>query len=139
MRLTRVYRFSASHRLHSSVLSNEENLELYGKCNNPYGHGHNYILHITVSGNIDENTGRVVAPGELDRFVHERVIEVFDHRDMNMDVHDFQGVPTTENLALEIARRLCAGWNQILETAKLDRVFVQETGRNSFELKINGN
>jgi 6-pyruvoyltetrahydropterin/6-carboxytetrahydropterin synthase len=69
MTLTRAYRFSASHRLHTARLSPEENAELYGKCNNPFGHGHNYLLEVTVRGNIDGPTGRLISPGALDRLV----------------------------------------------------------------------
>src|SRR5215218_6207516 len=102
MRLTRTYRFSSSHRLHSDQLSAETNEQLYGKCNNPFGHGHDYVVRVSVSGSVDGVTGRVVTPGHLDRYVHQHVISVFDHRDMNTDVAGFHGVPTTENLALEI-------------------------------------
>lgn len=135
MRITRVYRFSASHRLHSPSLSDQENTELYGKCNNPFGHGHNYVLHVTVEGRPDMATGRIVNPAALDRYVNERILQVFDHRDMNVDVEGFQGVPTTENLAREVARRLESDWARNFETAGLDRVFVQETPRNKFELR----
>lgn len=135
MRLTRTYRFSSSHRLHSDQLSAECNAELYGKCNNPFGHGHNYVLRVSVSGQMDESTGRVASPGELDRYVHRQVISVFDHRDMNTDVPEFAGVPTTENLALEIERRLAAGWAATFAEVKLERIWIQETPRNTFELR----
>jgi 6-pyruvoyltetrahydropterin/6-carboxytetrahydropterin synthase len=136
VRVTRTYRFSASHRLHSDRLSPDENRDLYGKCNNPFGHGHDYIVRVTVSGDLDENTGRVANPGELDRYVHHHVISVFDHRDLNTDVPDFRGVPTTENLALEIERRLRAGWSAAFIDSKLDRIWIQETARNTFELRM---
>jgi len=139
VRLTRVYKFSASHRLHSPSLSADENQSLYGKCNNPYGHGHNYVLHVTVSGPTDHATGRVVNPTVLDRYVQEKVLRFYDHRDINSDVPNFEGVPTTENLARDIARRLCDGWSQTLPVARLERVLIQETGRNKFELRINAN
>ncbi len=136
MRLTRVYRFSASHRLHAQSLSEEQNQALYGKCNNPYGHGHDYVLHVTVSGEPDPVTGRIVSPAHLDRYVQERILRVFDHRDMNTDVPDFDGVPTTENLARDLARRLQGGWKENFGTAVLHRVFIQETPRNTFELRM---
>ena len=134
-RLTKAYRFSASHRLHSDELNEERNRDLYGKCNNPFGHGHNYVLRISVTGTVDESSGRVVNPGALDRFVHQRVIDVFDHRDMNTDVAGFQGVPTTENLAADIERRLRQDWDQEFAAVVLDRIWLQETPRNTFELR----
>jgi 6-pyruvoyltetrahydropterin/6-carboxytetrahydropterin synthase len=136
IRLTRVYRFSASHRLHAANLSREDNFALYGKCNNPFGHGHNYIVHVSVSGGIDALTGRLVDIGMLDRYVHERVVDCFDHRDMNRDIDDFTSVvPTTENLAIAIDRRLRDGWGERFETARLERVLIEETPRNTFELR----
>ena len=105
MKVTRVYRFSASHRLHAESLSCEQNAELYGKCNNPYGHGHDYILHISVTGEPDSRTGRVVNFAALDRYVQERLLRLYDHSDLNSDVPGFQGVPTTENLVRDSDRR----------------------------------
>lgn len=134
-RVTRSYRFAASHRLHSDELSEERNRELYGKCNNPYGHGHNYVLRVTVSGAVEESSGRVVSPGALDIFVRQRVLDVFDHRDMNRDVPGFRGVPTTENLAADIERRLREDWERVFAPAALDRIWLQETPRNTFELR----
>lgn len=136
MKLTRTYRFSASHRLHSDELTDDANRELYGKCNHPYGHGHDYALRITVHGEIDGETGRVLNPSKLDRFVAERILRVFDHRDMNADVPEFRGVPTTENLALEIGRRLREGWESRFAPAALDRIWLEETPRNTFELRL---
>jgi 6-pyruvoyltetrahydropterin/6-carboxytetrahydropterin synthase len=135
MLLTRTYRFAASHRLHSDQLSAEENRSLYGKCNNSYGHGHDYILRVTVRGDIDPLTGRVIEPRKLDRFVAERVLDLFDHKDLNRDVQGFQGVPTTENLVLDIDRRLRAAWNDYFASVNLDRLEVQETPRNTIELR----
>lgn len=132
MRLTRTYRFSASHRLHSDQLSDEQNRALYGKCNNPFGHGHDYVVRVTVRGEVDAETGRVAEPGQLDRYVRSQVTDVFDHKDMNTDVSDFEGVPTTENLVRDIERRLKANW---VFQAVLDAVWVQETPRNKFELR----
>jgi len=127
--LGRRYRFAASHRLHSDRLSEEENLRLYGKCNNPYGHGHNYVLEVSVSGEIDPPTGMIANLGDLDGFVEREVLQAFDHRSLNEEVPEFrEHVPTTENLCMEIYRRLCA-----FPKAKLERVRVEETNNNSFE------
>ena len=133
MRITCIFRFSASHRLHAASLSEEQNAQLYGKCNNPFGHGHDYVLHISVTGEPDPATGRVVNPGELDRYVRQVLISIYDGRDLNQDVPDFSGVPTTENLAIDCERRLRERWS--FERARLDRVLIQETGRNSIELR----
>lgn len=136
MRLTRVYRFAASHRLHTAGLGAEENRELYGKCNNPYGHGHNYVLHVSVEGTADAGTGRVVNPATLDTAVRQYVLSVFDHKDINTDVPDFNGVPTTENVAVDIERRLRDCWSVALfGSARLARVWIQETPRNTFETR----
>jgi 6-pyruvoyltetrahydropterin/6-carboxytetrahydropterin synthase len=138
MTLTRVYRFCASHRLHTGELTSEENRQLYGKCNNPFGHGHNYVLHVSVSGSVDPGTGRLINPGTMDRYVQGRILDVFDHKDMNRDVPDFAGVPTTENLAIEVERRLQVAWKDHFGPARLDRVWIQETPRNTFELRSSG-
>jgi 6-pyruvoyltetrahydropterin/6-carboxytetrahydropterin synthase len=127
--LGRRYRFAASHRLHSNELSQEENHRLYGKCNNPHGHGHNYILEVHVSGAIDPETGMVTNLADLDSFVERVVLERFDHRSLNDDVPAFcDRVPTTENLCIEIFDRL-----REFSKAKLERVLVEETSNNSFE------
>ena len=135
-RLTRRYKFSASHRLHSPAMSEEENAELYGKCNNPFGHGHNYVLEVTVRGPVNAESGRVVGIGELDAYVEREVIRQFDHKDMNRDVPDFVDlVPTTENLSVIVEKRLRRDWSRSFGTASLDAVRVQETKRNLFELR----
>ena len=137
MQLTRRYHFSASHRLHSQDLSEEANQELYGKCNNPYGHGHNYEVEVTVSGPIDQQTGRVVDLVDLDRLVKEHVIQPFDHRNINEEVSDFQQlVPTTENLGMIINRRLRTAWSSAFPqpVPALERVRIYETARNIFEI-----
>ena len=127
--LGRRYRFAASHRLHTDHLSEEENARVFGKCANPYGHGHNYLLEISVSGDVDPATGMIANLADLDSFVEREVIEVFDCRSLNEDVAAFQKtVPTTENLCLEIFERL-----KSFPKAKLERVRVQETTNNSFE------
>lgn len=127
--LGRRYRFAASHRLHSDKLSEEENSRVYGKCNNPYGHGHNYTLEICVSGTVDPATGMIASLTELDGFVEREVIEPFDHRSLNEEVPEFrEKVPTTENVCIEIYRRL-----KHFPKAKLERVRVEETANNAFE------
>jgi len=127
--LGRRYRFAASHRLHSARLSESENHRLYGKCSNPYGHGHNYVLEISVSGKVDPATGMIANLADLDGFVEREVLEPFDHRSLNEEVSAFRDkVPTTENLCVEIFRRL-----KTFRLAKLERVRVEETSNNSFE------
>jgi 6-pyruvoyltetrahydropterin/6-carboxytetrahydropterin synthase len=127
--LGRRYRFSASHRLHSAHLSEEENCRVFGKCNNPYGHGHNYVLEVSLSGEVDPATGMIANLADLDSFVERQVLEDFDHKSLNEDVPAFHDkVPTTENLCIEIFDRL-----KSFPHAKLERIRVQETGNNSFE------
>ena len=127
--ITRRYRFAASHRLHSPEFSEEENRRLYGKCDSPYGHGHNYVLEVTLTGPVDAETGMVVNLGELDPFVERNVVEAFDHKYLNEDVAEFQAcVPTTENVCREIYRRL-----EKFPAARLERVRIEETSKNSFE------
>jgi 6-pyruvoyltetrahydropterin/6-carboxytetrahydropterin synthase len=127
--LGRRYRFAASHRLHTEMLSEEENVRVFGKCANPFGHGHNYVLEVAVSGDVDPATGMIANLADLDGFVEREVIEVFDYHSMNEDVEAFRDVvPTTENLCIEIYRRL-----KNFPKAKLERVRVQETSNNSFE------
>src|ERR1700686_709849 len=105
--LGRRYRFAASHRLHTGRLSEEENVRVFGKCANPYGHGHNYMLEVSVSGDVDPATGMIANLADLDSFVEREVLEVFDHRSMNEDVAAFrEGAPTTENLGIELFGRL---------------------------------
>jgi len=127
--LTRRYRFSASHRLHNQSMLPEENLATYGKCNNPYGHGHNYIVEVTVSGHVDPGTGMVCNLVDLDGFVKEQIVDRYDHTNLNM-MDEFQKlVPTTENLCVEIFDRLQKGFRP----AKVERVRIEETMMNSFE------
>lgn len=129
LELGRRYRFSASHRLHTAQLTAEENCRVFGKCNNPYGHGHNYILEVGLSGDVDPATGMIANLADLDAFVERQVLADFDHKSLNEDVPVFRDtVPTTENLCIEIFQRLKA-----FPKAKLERVRVEETGKNSFE------
>jgi 6-pyruvoyltetrahydropterin/6-carboxytetrahydropterin synthase len=127
--LGRRYHFAASHRLHSAQMTEEENCRVYGKCNNPHGHGHNYTVEVRLSGNIDPATGMISNLADLDAFVNERVIEPFDHRSLNEEVPAFQNVvPTTEMLCIEIFERL-----KTFPHAKLEAVRIVETSNNSFE------
>jgi len=140
--LTRRYHFSASHRLHSAALGEAENARLYGKCNNPYGHGHDYVLEVTVAGNIDETTGLLLPIARLDRLVQNQVLHLFSHRNLNLDLPQFARlVPTTENVALVIAELLERQWHLLNDSQtgtapRLHRVHVQETDRNGFEVLI---
>jgi 6-pyruvoyltetrahydropterin/6-carboxytetrahydropterin synthase len=110
-------------------LSEEENWRVYGKCNNPYGHGHNYVVEISLSGTVDPATGMIVNLTDLDSFVEREVIEAFDHKSLNQDVEVFRvKVPTTENVCKEIYRRL-----KLFPLAKLERVRVEETSNNAFD------
>jgi len=133
--LGRRYHFAASHRLHSAQLSDEENSRIYGKCNNPHGHGHNYTVEVLLSGEADSSTGMIANLADLDSFVEREVLEAFDHKSLNDDVTIFREVvPTTENLCIEIFRRL-----KTFPKARLERVRIQETGNNSFEYAEEGN
>jgi 6-pyruvoyltetrahydropterin/6-carboxytetrahydropterin synthase len=137
--VTRRYRFSASHRLHTAVLSDEENSRVFGKCNNPYGHGHDYELEVTVHGAVDPRTGLVTPVSELDRYVEARVLTRFANRNINLDVPEFeQLVPTTENMALVMTRLLGSEWplGGEPDACVLTRVHLQETGRNGFEIVL---
>jgi 6-pyruvoyltetrahydropterin/6-carboxytetrahydropterin synthase len=127
--LGRRYRFAASHRLHSTQLSEDENYRIYGKCNNPYGHGHNYTVEVRFSGAVDAATGMIANLTDLDAFVNERVLEPFDHHSLQDEVPAFgKVVPTTENLCMEIYERL-----KSFPRAKLEAVRIEETSNNSFE------
>ena len=127
--LTRRYALAASHRLHTPHLDEAENQRIYGKCNNPYGHGHNYIVEVTVTGPVDPATGMIANLSDLDEYVAREVIEPFDHTYLNKDVEAFRDVvPTTENFCMEIFERL-----KHFPRARLVRVRLEETGRNSFE------
>jgi 6-pyruvoyltetrahydropterin/6-carboxytetrahydropterin synthase len=129
LELGRRYRFSASHRLHTEHLSEEENNRVFGKCSNPYGHGHNYVIEVSLSGDVDPSTGMIANLADLDAFVARHVLDDFDHKSLNEDVPAFRDtVPTTENVCIEIFRRL-----KSFPKAKLERIRVEETGKNSFE------
>jgi len=127
--LTRRYKFSASHRLHSESMTEEENRRVYGKCNNPFGHGHNYMLEVTVSGTPAADTGMICNLADLDGFVSSEILEQYHDNNLNC-MKEFQGtVPTTENLCVELLRLLKEKFSQ----TKVEKVRIQETMMNSFE------
>ncbi len=127
--LTRRYMFSASHRLHSDELSEAENRTTYGKCNNPYGHGHNYMVEVTVSGPVDAATGMVCNLVVLDGFVHHEILDRYDHQNLNLLPEFAQDVPTTENLCIAIYEIVKRGFHE----AHLEKIRIEETMMNSFE------
>ncbi len=122
--LTRKAEFSASHYYHNPAFTPEENLRVFGKCNNPNGHGHNYTLEVTVKGKVDDRSGFVVDLKQLKEIMNREVIDAMDHRFLNKEVADFKDrIPTTENLAISIWGRL----KPKLNLAELHRVRVYET------------
>ena len=122
--LTRKAEFSASHYYHNPALSPEENQRLFGKCNNPNGHGHNYTLEVTVKGSVDPRSGFVVDLKQLKDVMHHEVLDALDHRFLNKEIPEFSKlIPTTENLAITIWQRLAPK----LKAAELHRVRVYET------------
>ena len=127
--LTRRYMLAASHRLHAPTLSEEQNQRTYGKCNNPHGHGHNYAIEVTVSGPVSAETGMVCDLVDLDRCVQTKVVERFDHKNLNTLTEFERLVPTTENLAEVIFDIL----KQSFAAAHLEKVRIDETLMNSFE------
>ena len=127
--LTRRYMFSASHRLHSNGLSEEQNRTTYGKCNNPHGHGHNYMVEVTVSGQVNGDTGMVCNLVELDGFVAREILQRFDGSNLNTMPEFAELVPTTENLCGALYEILQRGFSQ----AHLEKVRIEETMMNSFE------
>ena len=125
----RRYSLSASHRLHSDALSAAENQAAYGKCNNPHGHGHNYVVEVLVGGAVDAEMGMVLNLAALDETVQKRVMERFDHTNLNLDPLFQNRVPTTENLCRAVFELL----DGAVEPAKLAQVRVEETENNFFE------
>jgi 6-pyruvoyltetrahydropterin/6-carboxytetrahydropterin synthase len=137
IRLSRRYGFAASHRLHSPAFSEEENREIFGKCNNPYGHGHNYEIEVTVCGPVDPVTGRVADLALLDGIAEREIVAPFQHRNLNEELPAFRDVvPTTENLAIELDRRLRGAWLEVFgeNGPQLERIRIRETDRNICEL-----
>ena len=128
--VTRVYEFAAAHRLHATGLSDETNVSLYGKCNHVHGHGHNYVLEVSVAGVPDAETGFLCDLGALDLVVEREVLDRYDHRNLDIDVPELQGqITTSENVAIAIFERLKAK-----TPAPLARVKLWETARNAFEV-----
>ena len=127
--ITRRYKFSAMHRLHTEHLSEADNWKVFGKCNNPNGHGHNYVVLVTVEGSLDERTGLAADVEALDRIVLESVVNRFDHRDLNGDPAFADKTTTGENLAILI-------WDLLvgkITGSRLVKVGVIETRDNYFE------
>ncbi|MBI1940904.1 MAG: 6-carboxytetrahydropterin synthase [Acidobacteria bacterium] len=122
--VTRRAEFSASHYYHNPELSAEENRRIFGKCNNPHGHGHNYALEVTVAGEVNPTTGMVLDLKDLKKLLEDEVLEVMDHKFLNLDVPVVaKKIPTTENIAVEI-------WNLIapkLSLGRLHRIRLYET------------
>ncbi|HKF48167.1 MAG TPA: 6-carboxytetrahydropterin synthase [Terracidiphilus sp.] len=125
----RRYTLSASHRLHTDALTADRNRAAYGKCNNPHGHGHNYVIEVLVCGPVDPETGMVVNLVDLDQTVQSRILNRFDHANLNLDPLFASEVPTTENLCREVFRLLKDG----LPAGKLEHVRIEETENNFFE------
>ena len=130
----RRYALSASHRLHSDALSAEQNRSAYGKCNNPHGHGHNYVVEVLVGGAVNPETGMVLSLVALDDVVRKRVMERFDHTNLNLDPYFKNRVPTTENLCRAMFELL----HGTVEPAELVQVRVEETENNFFEYSGEG-
>ena len=126
--LSRRYHFAASHRLHVDALTPERNREVYGKCNNPFGHGHNYAVQITLSGLVDKTTGMVTNLGDLDAFAQREMLDLFDHANLNTLECFRDLVPSTENLCLELWRIFAQ-----YPHATLERIRIEETGNNAFD------
>lgn len=128
--LTKVYEFSAAHRLHSHLLSNDENRDIFGKCNNPAGHGHNYVLEVTVKGDVDAKTGLVAGLNLLDEVVEKQVYARFDYKHLNLDTPEFEMLnPTSENFVKVL-------WNVLepnLQPVVLHRLRLRETPKNHFD------
>ena len=125
----RRYSMSSSHRLHSDELTAEQNRAAYGKCNNPHGHGHNYIIEVLAGGAVDPETGMVVNLAVMDEAVQTRILDRFDHANLNLDPIFTHDVPTTENLCRAVYKLLDGS----LEPARLVHVRVEETENNFFE------
>jgi 6-pyruvoyltetrahydropterin/6-carboxytetrahydropterin synthase len=127
----RRYTMSASHRLHTDELSPEENRAAYGKCNNPHGHGHNYTIEVMAGGAVDPDTGMVVNLAVMDEVVRTRVLDRFDHANLNLDPLFTRTVPTTENLCRAVYKLLEGS----LAPAQLAHVRIEETENNFFEYR----
>ncbi|MCM3791406.1 6-carboxytetrahydropterin synthase [Domibacillus indicus] len=128
IQLTRKFHFSAAHRLHSDQLSDEENKMIFGKCNNPHGHGHNYILEVTVEGEADPVTGMIINLAELDEIVDQKILQKFDHKHLNLDTEEFSGLnPTAEVMTVVF-------WELLQPSLpSLSKIGLWETAKNYFE------
>jgi 6-pyruvoyltetrahydropterin/6-carboxytetrahydropterin synthase len=126
--LSRRYHFPASHRLNSDAYDAEGNRAVFGKCNNPHGHGHNYTVQVTVSGEVDPETGMVCNLADLDAFARTNLLDHFDHANLNTLYCFRESVSTTENLCIEVYRIF-----RSFSAAHLERVHVEETSNNSFD------
>jgi 6-pyruvoyltetrahydropterin/6-carboxytetrahydropterin synthase len=128
--VTRRLQFNAAHRVHNPALSDEENARLFGKCNNPNGHGHNYLLDVSVRGQIDPRSGYVIDLSVLKRIVEERVVSRIDHKHFNLDVEFMRGVnPTSENIVVALWREL----EPSVRPGQLVRLVLWETTNNYVE------
>ena len=127
---TRVLRFNAAHRIHNPELSDEENRRVFGKCNNPNWHGHNYTLEVSVRGPVEERTGYVMDLGVLKRVVEEEFVDRVDHRNLNLDVEFMRGInPTAENIVIACWRVLAPR----VAPATLTKLRLWETENNYVE------
>jgi len=130
--LTRKERFSAAHRMFRPDWTDEENMQVFGKCSNPNWHGHNYILNVTVKGDIKEDTGFVINMNILKQIIKDKIIDIVDHKNLNIDVGFMKGkIATTENLASAI-------WNELdlpvkNQGARLHCIKIEETENNTIE------
>lgn len=130
--VTRVVHFNAAHRLHNPDRTDEWNRRVYGKCNNPNWHGHNYTMEVTVAGEPDPETGYVIDLGVLKRLIEETVLDRVDHANLNLDVDFMQGIlPSTENFVVAIWQQLVG----VLPTGRLHAIRLYETERNVAEYR----
>jgi 6-pyruvoyltetrahydropterin/6-carboxytetrahydropterin synthase len=128
--ITRRMLFNAAHRVHNPALSDEENRALFGKCNNPNWHGHNYTLDVSVTGHVDERTGYVIDLGVIKQIVEREIISKVDHRNFNLEVDFMKDViPTTENIVVQMWRVLAPA----MAPARLTRLVLWETPNNYVE------
>ena len=135
--ITRKIEFSASHVYHNARLSPEENRRVFGKCNNPHGHGHDYVMDVTIRGDVDPARGRLISIDALDEFVQSVILKNFDRRNLNLEVSEFATlVPTTEVLSEVIAERLSAAWPVRFggSGARFEKLRIRETRNNIFEV-----
>ena len=130
--VTRREVFSSAHRLHNEELSDEENFEIFGKCNSANGHGHNYVLEVVVAGNIDSKTGYVIDLKQLKNIIKDNIIKKVDHKNLNYDVDFLEGInPTTENVIVALWKEL----ENKIPNGKLYSLKLYETENNYVEYK----